>query len=60
MDKIIISGPTTLTGTVKKAKVTLPIHGNTEIRSVYHLDRGYENLVGKFSKLGANISRVYA
>lgn len=38
----------------------LPIHGNTEIQRVYHLDRGYENLVDKFSKLGANITRVYA
>ncbi|OQY06986.1 MAG: UDP-N-acetylglucosamine 1-carboxyvinyltransferase [Desulfobacteraceae bacterium 4572_123] len=30
----------------------------TEINRVYHLDRGYEALVEKFSGLGANIRRV--
>lgn len=32
--------------------------GVTEISRVYHLDRGYEDLVGKLSKLGAEIERV--
>lgn len=36
----------------------LATEGITEIQRVYHLDRGYENLVNKFSKLGANIKRV--
>ena len=38
----------------------LATDGDTEIQRVYHLDRGYENLVEKFSKLGANIQRVTA
>lgn len=36
----------------------LATEGVTEIQRVYHLDRGYENLVNKFSNLGANIKRV--
>lgn len=36
----------------------LAIEGETEIQRVYHLDRGYENLVDKFSKLGAVVKRV--
>ena len=31
--------------------------GRTEIRRIYHLDRGYENLEDKFSALGARIWR---
>lgn len=30
----------------------------TVITDIYHLDRGYEDLAGKFKKLGANITRV--
>jgi UDP-N-acetylglucosamine 1-carboxyvinyltransferase len=36
----------------------LAAEGVTEISRVYHLDRGYEDLVGKLSKLGAEIERV--
>lgn len=36
----------------------LAINGETEIQRIYHLDRGYENLVDKFAKLGAKIKRV--
>ena len=36
----------------------LAIKGETEIQRVYHLDRGYEKLEEKFSKLGAKIKRV--
>ena len=36
----------------------LAIEGDTEIQRVYHLDRGYERLVDKFSQLGAKILRV--
>jgi UDP-N-acetylglucosamine 1-carboxyvinyltransferase len=32
--------------------------GTTEITDIYHIDRGYENLVSKFTKLGADIQRV--
>jgi len=32
--------------------------GETEIRRVYHLDRGYENIEGKLTKLGVEIKRV--
>ena len=31
--------------------------GTTEINQVFHIDRGYENLVGRISLLGANIRR---
>jgi UDP-N-acetylglucosamine 1-carboxyvinyltransferase len=32
-------------------------HGTTDIRRVYHIDRGYENLDEKFLKIGAKIER---
>ncbi len=35
----------------------LVAEGNTEVSRVYHLDRGYENLVAKLQKLGAKIRR---
>lgn len=36
----------------------LATKGDTELQRVYHLDRGYEKLEEKFSKLGAKIKRV--
>ena len=36
----------------------LAAEGVTEISRVYHLDRGYEKIEEKLSKLGANIKRV--
>jgi UDP-N-acetylglucosamine 1-carboxyvinyltransferase len=36
----------------------LVARGLTEISRVYHLDRGYENMEEKLSKLGADIQRV--
>jgi UDP-N-acetylglucosamine 1-carboxyvinyltransferase len=36
----------------------LVAEGRTEINRVYHLDRGYEAIEEKFSKLGAAIHRV--
>lgn len=36
----------------------LVAEGTTKIHRIYHLDRGYENLEGKFSKLGAHIQRL--
>lgn len=35
----------------------LVAEGLTTVRRTYHLDRGYEDLVGKLSALGANIKR---
>ncbi len=35
----------------------LVAHGETSVHRIYHLDRGYENLEGKFSNIGANIAR---
>lgn len=32
--------------------------GETRIHRIYHLDRGYENLEAKLTKLGANITRA--
>ena len=32
--------------------------GTTEITDIYHIDRGYENLVTKMMALGADIQRV--
>ena len=33
-------------------------HGSTEIYNLGHIDRGYENIEDKFSRLGAKITRV--
>ena len=36
----------------------LVAEGTTEISEIYHIERGYENFIEKFAKLGANITRV--
>jgi UDP-N-acetylglucosamine 1-carboxyvinyltransferase len=36
----------------------LAAEGITEVLRIYHLDRGYENMVGKLRGLGAHIGRV--
>jgi UDP-N-acetylglucosamine 1-carboxyvinyltransferase len=36
----------------------LAAQGETVINRVYHIDRGYENIVKKLGKIGANIDRV--
>lgn len=36
----------------------LAANGHTEISQIYHIDRGYEDLVGRIRKLGADITRV--
>ncbi|QTA86205.1 UDP-N-acetylglucosamine 1-carboxyvinyltransferase [Desulfonema magnum] len=38
----------------------LVAQGKTEVRRVYHLDRGYEAIEKKFARLGASIRRVSA
>lgn len=35
----------------------LVAEGITRVRRIYHLDRGYDNLEGKLSQLGAKIVR---
>jgi UDP-N-acetylglucosamine 1-carboxyvinyltransferase len=35
----------------------LAAEGTTEVHRVYHLDRGYENIEGKLSALGAQVYR---
>ena len=37
----------------------LAAKGITEIEDILHIDRGYEDVVSKFSALGANIKRIY-
>ena len=63
----IVSGTGRLTGapvmaTDLRASASLVVaalaaEGTTEISRVYHLDRGYEDLVGKLSTLGAVVRR---
>ena len=36
----------------------LVARGTTEVRRVYHIDRGYEHIEAKLNQLGANIQRV--
>lgn len=36
----------------------LAAKGTTEVKRLYHLDRGYENIDGKLRKLGARVKRV--
>ncbi len=36
----------------------LVAEGETVVNRIYHLDRGYENIEGKLTKLGANIERA--
>jgi UDP-N-acetylglucosamine 1-carboxyvinyltransferase len=64
----VVAGPRTLSGTVVEAPdlrggaalVTagLVADGVTEVRSVHHVDRGYEDLAGKLGRLGASVARV--
>ncbi len=64
----VVAGPRVLSGTVVEAPdlrggaalVTagLVAEGITEVRSVDHVDRGYEDLVGKLGRLGAAVTRV--
>jgi UDP-N-acetylglucosamine 1-carboxyvinyltransferase len=36
----------------------LAAEGTTRISGVHHIDRGYEDLVGRLAGVGADISRV--
>jgi len=37
----------------------LATNGRTEIDEIYHIERGYDNIVGKLSTVGADIKKVY-
>ena len=64
----VIAGPRQLTGTVVEAPdlrggaalviAGLVAEGATEVRSVMHIDRGYEALESKLTTLGADIRRL--
>ena len=64
----VVAGPCSLTGasvmaTDLRASASLVIaglaaEGETEVRRVYHLDRGYEHIEAKLGALGASIERV--
>ena len=64
----VFEGVPELTGTHVKATdlragaamiiAGLVAKGTTEIEDIYHIERGYENVVGKFKGLGANICRI--
>lgn len=49
---------TDLRASVSLVIAALGASGTTRLQRVYHLDRGYENLEGKLSDLGAGIARV--
>jgi UDP-N-acetylglucosamine 1-carboxyvinyltransferase len=51
---------TDLRASVSLILAGLAAEGTTEIRRVYHLDRGYENIERKLAALGADISREKA
>jgi UDP-N-acetylglucosamine 1-carboxyvinyltransferase len=49
---------TDLRASVSLILAGLAAEGETKVARVYHLDRGYENLVSKLSNVGANIQRI--
>ena len=49
---------TDLRASVSLILAGLAAEGETKVARVYHLDRGYENLVRKLSNVGANIERI--
>ncbi|HWR38008.1 MAG TPA: UDP-N-acetylglucosamine 1-carboxyvinyltransferase [Patescibacteria group bacterium] len=64
----VVEGVNSLTGCPVKATdlragaalvlAGLVADGETEISYIHHIDRGYDDLVGKFQRLGAKIERV--
>jgi len=49
---------TDLRASVSLILAGLAAQGKTKVNRVYHLDRGYEQLVEKLEKIGAKIERV--
>jgi UDP-N-acetylglucosamine 1-carboxyvinyltransferase len=64
----VVRGVENLTGSVVSAPdiragaalvvAGLSAHGMTEIHDIHHIDRGYDDLVGRLASLGGVISRV--
>ena len=67
--RAVVRGPSLLSGTTVQASdlrasaslvlAALVASGKTTIERVYHIDRGYEQIVEKLSAVGADISRVH-
>jgi UDP-N-acetylglucosamine 1-carboxyvinyltransferase len=67
--RAVVRGPSELSGTTVQASdlrasaglvlAALVANGETTIERVYHIDRGYERIVEKFSAVGASIFRVH-
>jgi UDP-N-acetylglucosamine 1-carboxyvinyltransferase len=67
--KAVVHGPTRLSGTTVQASdlrasaglvlAGLVASGETIIERVYHIDRGYEGIVGKLQGVGADIERLH-
>ncbi len=65
----VVMGPSKLTGAPVKATdlrggaavviAALAATGTTEVEDIDHIERGYDDLVGKLTALGANITRRY-
>ena len=51
---------TDLRASVSLILAGLVAEGHTDVNRIYHLDRGYENLTGKLSAVGAKIERMKA
>ena len=49
---------TDLRASVALVLAGLVAEGETTVNRIYHLERGYENIVGKLAACGANIERV--
>ena len=49
---------TDLRASVSLILAGLAAEGETVVNRVYHLDRGYEHVVGKLSSVGAKIERI--
>jgi UDP-N-acetylglucosamine 1-carboxyvinyltransferase len=68
-NKAIVSGPTPLSGAIVMATdlrasasliiAGLAAKGETHLRRIYHLDRGYERLETKFQNIGAKVTREH-
>jgi UDP-N-acetylglucosamine 1-carboxyvinyltransferase len=64
----IVAGPSRLSGALVIASdlrasaslvlAALVAHGETVVDRVYHIDRGYENIEGKLTRIGARIRRI--
>jgi UDP-N-acetylglucosamine 1-carboxyvinyltransferase len=66
--RAVVRGPTRLSGANVQASdlrasaslvlAGLAAEGNTVVDRVYHIDRGYERIEEKLTRVGANIRRV--